>query len=93
MDEHSPGDYTESQLYGMITDIYSYVRFPIGPSSYDKHLFRFLFLDADPSKAMLLEERVKEHIKDLQRNIKANILEDVGGKVRHVISQRGSLFT
>lgn len=64
VDEHSPGDYTESQLYGMITDIYS-----------------FLFLDSDPSKAMLLEERVKEHLKDLQRNIKANILEDVGGKL------------
>ena len=42
---------------------------------------------------MLLEERVKEHIKDLQRNIKSNILEDVGGKVRHAISQRDFLFT
>jgi len=64
VDEHSPGDYTESQLYGMITDIYS-----------------FLFLDADASKAMLLEEGVKGHIKDLQRKIKSNILEDVGGKL------------
>jgi hypothetical protein len=31
VDEHSPGDYTEAQLYGMITDIYSYVHFPMGP--------------------------------------------------------------
>lgn len=61
-------------------------------SSHDKRLFRFLFLDSDPSKAMLLEERVKAHIKDLQRNIKANILEDVGGKVRHAMSQLGSFI-
>jgi len=64
VDKHSPGDYTESELYDMITDIYS-----------------FLFLDADPSKAMKLEARVKDHIKDLQRHIKANILEDVGGRL------------
>jgi hypothetical protein len=31
---------------------------------------------------MALDERVKEHIKNLQRNIKANILEDVGDRVR-----------
>lgn len=64
VDENSLGDYTESQLYGMITDIYS-----------------FLFLDVDPAKALTLEERVKEHIADLQRNIKANVLADVGGKL------------
>lgn len=49
--------------------------------SYDLRANSFLFLDADPSKAMNLEERVKAHIKDLQRHIKTNILEDVGGKV------------
>jgi len=64
VDKDSPGDYTESQLYEMITDIYS-----------------FLFLDADQSKAMNLEQRVKEHISDLQRHIKANVLADVGGKL------------
>jgi len=63
-DEDSSGDYTESQLYDMITDIYSY-----------------LFLDADASKAMNLEQRVKEHISDLQRHIKANVLADVGGRL------------
>ena len=41
----------------------------------------FLFLDVDPSKSMNLEASAKEHIKDLQRHIKANILADVGGKV------------
>jgi hypothetical protein len=35
---------------------------------------------------MTLDERVKEHIKDLRRKIKANILEDFGGRVRHAIS-------
>ncbi|KAI0269044.1 linoleate diol synthase [Russula aff. rugulosa BPL654] len=54
VDDDSWGDYTESQLYDMITDIYS-----------------FLFLD----------ERVKKHIADLQRHIKANVLADVGGKL------------
>jgi hypothetical protein len=48
--------------------------------------YSFLFLDADPSKAMKLEARVKDHIKDLQRHIKANILEDVGGRVRYSTS-------
>ncbi len=37
---------------------------------------------------MNLEERVKEHIKDLQRRIKADILADVGGRVRHAIFQQ-----
>ncbi|KAH9973453.1 linoleate diol synthase [Lactifluus volemus] len=60
-DEDSLGDYTESQLYEMITEIYS-----------------FLFLDVDPSQAMNLEARVKEHIKDLQHRIKANLLLDAG---------------
>ncbi|KAH9986089.1 linoleate diol synthase [Russula compacta] len=49
-DDESWGDYTESQLYEIITEIYS-----------------FLFLDLDPSKVMVIEERVKGHIKDLQR--------------------------
>ena len=43
---------------------------------------------------MNLEERVKEHIKDLRRRIKANILADVRGRVRHAISQQNStVFT
>jgi hypothetical protein len=41
----------------------------------------FLFLDVDPSQAMNLEARVKEHIDDLQHHIKASVLLDVG-KVR-----------
>jgi len=44
-------------------------------------IYSFLFLDVDPSKAMNLEGRVKEHIKDLQRHIKTNVLEDVGGRL------------
>ena len=40
----------------------------------------FLFLDVDPSKLMDLEARAKEHIKDLQGHIKANILAKVGDK-------------
>jgi hypothetical protein len=35
---------------------------------------------------MNLEAKVKEHIKDLQKHIKANILEDVGGRVRYSTS-------
>ena len=31
---------------------------------------------------MALDERVKEHINNLQRNIKENILEGVGDRVR-----------
>lgn len=31
---------------------------------------------------MVIEERVKEHIKDLQRRIKVNIVADAGGRVR-----------
>lgn len=83
-DEQSPGDYTESQLYTMVTDIYSYV------SSYcvrfleDQCTYSFLFLDVDPSKAMNVEERAKEYIKDLRQHIKANIL---GGRVSPVISK------
>lgn len=78
VDENSLGDYTESQLYGMITDIYS-----------------FLFLDVDPSKAMVLEERVKEHIKDLKHHIRTNILEDVGGRlsIAGLVGTIQSLFT
>jgi len=77
-DEHAWGDYTESQLYEMITDIYS-----------------FLFLDVDASKALNLEERVKAHITDLQRHIKANILADVGGKlsIAGLVGTIQSLFT
>ena len=52
--------------------------------------YSFLFLDVDPSKAMNVEEKVKEHIKDIQRHIKANILEDVSWRVRGAIFQRGS---
>jgi len=40
---------------------------------------------------MNLEQRVKVHIRDLQRHIKANVLADVGGKVRHATFQQGSL--
>ncbi|KAH9973470.1 putative linoleate diol synthase [Lactifluus volemus] len=61
VDKDSPGDYAESQLYGMITDIYS-----------------FLLLDVDPSQAMNLEARVKDHIKDLQHRIRTNVLLGVG---------------
>ncbi|KAI9509771.1 linoleate diol synthase [Russula earlei] len=77
-DEGSSGDYTESQLYEMITDIYS-----------------FLFLDADPSKAMNLEQRVKDHISDLQRHIKANVLADVGGglSIAGLVDTIQSLFS
>lgn len=49
------------------------------PFTDDEH--SFLFLDVDPSKSMNLEARAKEHVKGLQRHIKANILADVGGKV------------
>src|SRR5579863_8789324 len=38
---------------------------------------------------MNVEERVKEYVKDLQRHIKANIL-DGSGRVRHAISRQGS---
>ena len=89
MDEHSPGDYTEAHLYEMITDIYSYgLPSPSFPMTYAR-AYSFLFLDVDPSKAMNLEGRVREHIKDLQRHIKTNVLEDVGGRVRYSVSQQG----
>jgi hypothetical protein len=56
----------------------------------------FLFLDVDPAKASNLEEAVKKHITDLQRHIKASVLADVGGRVRHVSGgprpQRRSFF-
>jgi hypothetical protein len=88
VDEHSPGDYTEAHLYEMITDIYSYgLPSPSFPMTYAR-AYSFLFLDVDPSKAMNLEGRVKEHIKDLQRHIKTNVLEDVGGRVRYSVSQQ-----
>ncbi|KAH8986848.1 linoleate diol synthase [Lactarius akahatsu] len=76
-DSEAWGDYTEPQLYEMITDIYS-----------------FLFLDVDPSKSMNLEARAKEHVEDLQRHIKANILADVGGKlsIANLVGTIQSLF-
>ncbi|KAI0306151.1 linoleate diol synthase [Multifurca ochricompacta] len=76
--QDAPGDYTEAELYEMITDIYS-----------------FLFLDVDPSKSMNLEAKVKEHIRDLQRHIKANILDDVGGKlsISGLVGSIQSLFS
>ncbi|KAI0291817.1 linoleate diol synthase [Russula brevipes] len=76
-DEDSWGDYTESELYEMITDIYS-----------------FLFLDVDASKAMNLEARVKEHIRDLHRHIRGNILADVGKlSIAGIVGTIQSLFS
>ena len=40
-----------------------------------------LFLDLDPSKAMNIEARAKDHIKTLQRLIRTNIMIDVEVKV------------
>ncbi|KAH8992739.1 linoleate diol synthase [Lactarius deliciosus] len=69
-DSEAWGDYTEPQLYEMITDIYSC------------------------SKSMNLEARAKEHVEDLQRHIKANILADVGGKlsISNLVGTIQSLF-
>ena len=80
-DNESWGDYTESQLYEMITDIYTYV-FEVVVSAlctYDEH--RFLFLDLDPSKAMEIEARARDHIKTLHHVIRTKITIDVEGKV------------
>jgi hypothetical protein len=52
----------------------------------------FLFLDIDPAKASNLEEAVKKHFTDLQRHIKASVLADVGGRVRHVTPPRRFFF-
>jgi linoleate 10R-lipoxygenase len=52
----------------------------------------FLFLDVDASKAMNLEARVKEHIRDLHRHIRCNIIADVG-RVRYVTSSVQFLST
>jgi len=41
---------------------------------------------------MNIELRAKEHIKDLQRHIKANILADVGGKVSDTLGGRLLLY-
>ena len=75
------GDYTESQLYEMITDIYSYVFEVVvrATCTYDER--RFLFLDLDPSKAMEIEARAKDHIKNLQHLIRTKFTIDVEGKV------------
>jgi hypothetical protein len=80
-DNESWGDYTESQLYEMITEIYSYVFEVVvkTPCPNDEH--RVLFLDLDPSKAMNIEASAKEHIKSLQRRIRTKITIDVEGKV------------
>jgi hypothetical protein len=80
-DNESGGDYTERELYDMITDIYAYV-FEVVVRTWgtnDEH--SYLFLDLDPSKSMNIELSAKEHIKTLQRHIKANIVADVGGEV------------
>ena len=80
-DKEPWGDYTERELYGMITDVYAYVFelvFRV-PCTNDEH--SFLFLDLDPSKSMNIELSAREHIKTLQHHIRANIVADVGGKV------------
>ena len=80
-DKESLGDYTESQLYDMITDIYSYVSEAVVRMSCTNDEYRVLFLDLDPSKAMNIEARAKDHIKTLQRVIKTKITIDVEVKV------------
>jgi hypothetical protein len=77
-DKESGGDYTERELYDMITDVYAY-----------------LFLDLDPSKSMNIELSAKEHIKTLQRHIKANIVADIGGRlsIANLVGSIQSLFS
>ncbi|KAA1469100.1 linoleate diol synthase, partial [Dentipellis sp. KUC8613] len=43
--------------------------------------YSYFFLDADPAKAMHLEDRVKEHIKDLKFHIKATLVMNAGGRM------------
>jgi hypothetical protein len=71
----------------MITDIYSYVIEVVVRMPTRNYGHRFLFLDIDPSKAMNIEARAKDHIKALQLHIKANIVSDVGGNVRVPVYQ------
>ena len=80
-DKEPWGDYTERELYDMITDVYAYVFEVVFrvPCTNDEH--SCLFLDLDPSKSMNIELSAREHIKTLQRHIKANIVVDVGGRV------------
>jgi hypothetical protein len=75
------GDYTESQLYEVITEIYSYVFEVMVKTPCTEVEHRVLFLDLDPSKAMNIEARAKEHIKTLQSHIRTKITIDVEGKV------------
>jgi hypothetical protein len=62
----------------MITDIYSYAFYLLHSSVQLLICTSFLLLDVDPSQAMNLEARVKDHIKDLQHRIRTNVLLGVG---------------
>ena len=81
-DNESKGDYTERQLYDMITDIYSYVIEVVVSTPCTNDEQSFLFLDLDLSKSLNIEAKVKENIITLQRQIKANIVANIGSKVR-----------
>ena len=80
-DKEPWGDYTERELYDMITDVYAYVFEVVFRVSCTNDEHSYLFLDLDPSKSMNIELSAREHIKTLQRHIKANIVADVGGRV------------
>lgn len=66
----------------MIIDIHSYVIEVVVRMLCTNDEYSFLFLDLDPLKSMSIEASAREYIKTLLRHIKANIVADVGGKVR-----------
>ncbi|KAI0322769.1 linoleate diol synthase, partial [Amylostereum chailletii] len=49
----------------------------------------FLFLDSDPSKGLRLEQRVREHIRDLKRHIRTNL---VAGNRLSIVGTLQNLF-
>jgi len=49
---------------------------------------RFIFLDVEAAKVMVLEERVKGYVENLLRHIKSNLVVNAGQRVKSSSSFR-----
>jgi linoleate 10R-lipoxygenase len=68
--QNPSGVYTEAQLFDMLSEIYQSV-LACSPAITANVLPRFVFLEVEPAKYMLSQQRVKDHVQELTRVIKS----------------------
>jgi hypothetical protein len=69
------GVYTPLELYDILGDIYASVyTFPVSFSPSDLRDCRYLFLEVESSKRMVLEEKVKADVKELLHHIESRLV-------------------